>query len=167
MSTKKGKDRGGWAKTQSISRIYGKNSSSSLAPTPTTVPVKAPTTTITPANSSTISTATILASSTEHALAPEPTARRPTAPAISTTRTTTATHPTAPSISRAPTTTPVTEVTPPTPRAHAPTPTPAYSHSLRSSFGQRNHVVDSNTEQIESLETRDSPLIEEHIAGSK
>ncbi|KAL5833211.1 hypothetical protein ACOSQ3_016885 [Xanthoceras sorbifolium] len=91
---------------------------------PTIVPAKASATTTTPTNSPTISTATILASSTEHALAPESAARRPTTPTILTSRTTMATHPTAPSISRAPTITPVTEVTPPIPCAHAPTSTP-------------------------------------------
>ncbi|KAK4854869.1 hypothetical protein QYF36_002044 [Acer negundo] len=56
MATKKGKGRGGWAKTRSISSIYSKNtlahveelSSKSLAPTATTTHVKLSVTTSTP-----------------------------------------------------------------------------------------------------------------------
>ncbi|KAK4840056.1 hypothetical protein QYF36_026962 [Acer negundo] len=69
-----------------------------------------------------------------------------------------ATRPTVPPNSRATTITYETEVTSAKIRARAPTPIVAHACTLRPSS---SHAVDPNTEEIESLEIRGSPLIEE------
>ena len=172
MATKKGKGRGGWAKTQSLSSIYSKNtlahveelSFKSLAPAATTTHVKLPVTTsappILPKNAAAAPTGPSIerAPTTRHSTPQEIPATRPTAPPNS------RAPPTALPNSRAPTTTYETEVTSARTHAGAPTPTVAPAHTLRPSS---SHAVDPNTEEIESSEIRGSPLMEEDHAGSK
>ncbi|KAI9161517.1 hypothetical protein LWI28_018223 [Acer negundo] len=184
MATKKGKGRGGWVKTQSISSKYSKNtlahveelSSKSLAPDTirnSSHPLRTTNNSSHPPNCTTKFTCppppqpiappkNVAATPTGPSIERAPATRRPTPQEIPATRqeqpTILAIRPTAPPNSRATTITYETEVTSARIRARAPTPIVAHACTLRPSS---SHAVDPNTEEIESLEIRGSPLIEE------